>query len=129
MRMYGLIMAFGLLALPAAASAWGYEGHEVVADIARAYMNPVVQAKVNAMLATDIDNTLTGHDMASEATWADRFRSAGHAKTGAWHFVDTELDEPNLRDACFGYPAGGPMASQGPAQDCIISKIDAFTKE
>jgi hypothetical protein len=129
MRVLRLVVIFGVLAMPASASAWGYEGHEVVADLARAYMSPAVLAKVDAILSTDQDNNLTPHDMPSEATWADRFRGAGHPETGAWHFVDTELDKPNLRQACFDYPPSGPLASRGPAQDCVINKIDEFAKE
>ena len=116
-------------AFPAPALAWGYEGHEIIADLARMRLTPAVRAKVDAMLAVDTD-TLTAHDMASEATWADAYRSAGHRETAAWHFVDIELDHPDLTSACFGRPPlNGALASAGPAQDCVIDKIDEFTAE
>jgi len=128
MRHASRFIGLALFVLPANAFAWGFEGHEIVADIARAYMTPAALATVDAMLAADTD-TLTPHDMLSEATWADRYRGAGHPETASWHFVDTELDHPDLKAACFGFPAQAAVASQGPAQDCIVDKIDAFSRE
>jgi hypothetical protein len=110
------------------ATAWGFEGHQVIAAIARSYLTPAVRDRVDRMLAADPD-ALTNHDMAAEATWADRYRGAGHPETGNWHFVNIELDHPDLSAACFGFPSSGPMASQGPADDCIVDKLQAFTKE
>jgi hypothetical protein len=115
------------LSVPTGAFAWGFEGHEIVAAIARGYLTPEVRAKVDQMLAADQD-TLTLHDMLNESTWADRYRS-GHPETGDWHFVDIELDHPDLQSACFEFPAAGPVASQGPAHDCIVNKVSEFTKE
>ena len=45
--------------------------------------------------------------------------------------MDIELDHPDVAVACFGYPKipAGQSASQGPAQDCIIDKIDEFSRE
>ena len=83
------------LALPAPAVAWGNEGHETIALIARSYLTSDVRAKVNAILAADTD-TLTAPNMASRATWADAWRSAGHRETASWHFVDIELAAPDL---------------------------------
>ncbi|MEJ0008821.1 MAG: S1/P1 nuclease [Steroidobacteraceae bacterium] len=124
---YLLPAAICSLCLPSAASAWGFEGHEIVAAIAQGYLTPPVRAKVDQMLATDQD-TLTAHDMLAEATWADFYRNS-HKETSAWHFVDIELNQPDLKTACFGFPAAGPLASQGPAQDCIVNKIGEFEAE
>ena len=115
---------------PSLACAWGFEGHEIIADIARARLTPAVLAEVDALLASDADNTLTAHDMAAEATWADAWRGAGHRETAQWHFVDQELAHPDLTAACFGRPAlDGTPASAGPAQDCVVDKIAEFTAE
>jgi hypothetical protein len=122
-----LIAAIGALNFPAGAFAWGYEGHKIVAAIARGYLTPQVRATVDQMLAADQD-TLTAHDMLAEATWADFYRSS-HKETSDWHFVDIELDNPDLKAGCFGFPTSGPIASQGPAQDCIVDKITEFSKE
>jgi hypothetical protein len=43
--------------------------------------------------------------------------------------VDIELDHPDLKSACFGFPAADPVASQGPAHDCIVNKVSEFTAE
>ena len=122
-----LLAGMWALSLPTGAFAWGYEGHEIVAAIARAYLTPPVRDKVDQMLAADQD-TLTPHNMLDEANWADRYRS-GHPETGTWHFVDIELDQSDLRAGCFGYPASGPVASLGPAQDCIVNKLAEFARE
>jgi hypothetical protein len=127
----GLVVgaALSCAAAPSVALAWGYEGHEIIADIARGNLTPAVRAKVDAVLETDIDNSLTPHNMAQESTWADRWRSAGHSETASWHFTDEELDHPDLASACFGFPASGPLAAEGPAQDCLVNKVEQFTKE
>ena len=126
-RGLAVVAAMSALSLPAAALAWGYEGHEVVAAIARSYLTPQARTRVDQMLAADQD-TLTPHDMLDEATWADSYRRS-HPETFEWHFVDIELDDPDLKADCFGFPASGPLASQGPAHDCIVDKLAEFTQE
>ena len=61
------------------------------------------------MLTADPD-TLTAHDIASGATWADRYRDSDrggsrqrYEQTRQWHFVNIELDGPNLDRACLGH--------------------------
>jgi hypothetical protein len=116
------------------AVAWGNEGHEVVALIAQSFLDPTARKTVNAMLAADTD-TLTGHSIAEAAYWADKYRDSNEngarQNTRLWHFVDIELDGPNLKQACYGHlplPAG-TLASNGPPRDCVIAKIDQFTAE
>jgi hypothetical protein len=111
------------------ARAWGDLGHEVTALIAYRHLVPTARSALDAMLASDAD-ALTAGDFASRATWADKFRNA-HRETAAWHFVDIEIDQPDLKDACFGFPISPPgqWASQGPAQDCVVNKIDQFAAE
>ena len=127
-NMLKLVLASTLLAAPLPALAWGHEGHEVIATIARGYLTPAARAKVDAMLATDTD-TLTGPDMIARSTWADAWRSAGHRETASWHFVDVELDHPDLASACFSFPPQAQPPSAGPAQDCVVDKVDAFAAE
>ncbi len=123
-----------LAALPRPAAAWGDEGHAVVALIAESFLEPEVRAQVNALLAADTDN-LTAHDIASAATWADRYREANiggsRAKTRQWHFTDIEITAPDLDRACFNFPGlpSGTVASNGPAADCVVHKIDEFAAE
>jgi hypothetical protein len=123
--------------IPCSALAWGDEGHKIVALVAQQFLDPAVQEKVVAILAADPD-TLTAHDIASEATWADRYRDSDrngsrqhYEQTRDWHFVDIELGDPNLDAACFGHPPlpAGTIASNGPARVCIVDKIEQFTAE
>jgi hypothetical protein len=119
---------------PRPALAWGDEGHEVVALVAQAFLEPDVRKRVNALLAADTDS-LTAHDIASAATWADKFRDANingsRLKTRQWHFVDIEISAPDLDAACFNHPAipAGTAASDGPADDCVVDKIQEFAAE
>ena len=123
-----IVLAICTALLPAPALAWGSEGHEIIAAIARDQLAPAVRAKVDALLAADTD-TLTAPDMLARATWADAWRNAGHRETAIWHFVDTELDQPDLNSACFGYPPPAQPASAGPPQDCVVDKITEFEAE
>lgn len=136
-----VLSAFVFLALavmvPCPAFAWGDEGHEIIALIAEHYLDPAARAKVGMLLATDID-TLTTHDIASEATWADKYRDSDrdttrvrYEGTRLWHFVDIELAQPNLASACFGHPPLPPgiPASKGPPRACVADKIDQFAAE
>jgi hypothetical protein len=60
------------LTVPHPAFAWGDEGHRIIALIAKHYLDPAARAKMAMLLSADTD-TLTGHDIASEATWADKY--------------------------------------------------------
>ena len=133
---------FALLVLcvalhPRPAAAWGDEGHEIIALVAERFLETAVRAKITAMLAADTDN-LTAHDIASEATWADRYRDSDragdrrhYAQTRDWHFVNVELSDPNLDTACFGHPPlpAATVASNGPARACVVDKIEQFVAE
>jgi hypothetical protein len=128
-------LAFGFdLAASGPARAWGDEGHEVIALIAQSFLEPAVREKVTALLASDPDS-LTPHTIAAEATWADKYRDAdvngARQATRLWHFVDIELTAPDIDNACFGHPRlpPGRPASNGPAQDCVIDKINEFEAE
>ncbi|HEY2783176.1 MAG TPA: S1/P1 nuclease [Steroidobacteraceae bacterium] len=122
-----------ILALVAAlaspqAAAWGDAGHKVTALIAYRHLSAKARSSLDAMLASDSD-PLTLPDFASRATWADKYRVA-HRETAAWHFVDVEIDSPDLQGACFGFPPSPPgQSSQGPAQDCVVNKIEEFMLE
>ena len=134
-----LFLALFAVALinPHRATAWGDEGHKVIALIAEHYLDPAVRAKVGTLLAADTD-PLAGHDIASEATWADKYRDSDrhttkirYDATWRWHFVDIELSQPDLAAACFGHPPlpPGVPASKGPPQACVVDKIDQFAAE
>jgi hypothetical protein len=135
--LFGLAVIVLALGTTRQAFAWGDVGHAAVALIAERYLTPEIRARVHAMLDSDTD-PLAPHDIAGAATWADRYKHAGDRSqvvafrpTGKWHYVDIELDHPDLDAACYGHPPlkPGMAASQGPARACIVDKIDQFTAE
>jgi hypothetical protein len=125
----GVACAAPLMLATPNALAWGDQGHRVVGLIADHYLTADVRAQVNTMLATD-NSGLTATDIASEATWADKYRNA-HRATAAWHFVDTEISDGDIDNACFGHPTlpADTPASAGTAQACVIDKVNQFTAE
>jgi nuclease S1 len=140
MRPHIAIFLVGLMLLlcPATGHCWGDEGHEIVGLIAEHYLEPAVRARVIALLAQDASGLTRGTGIAEETTWADKFRDSDrdttqqhYLETRAWHYIDIELDRPDLDEACFRHPAlpPGSKASEGPADDCILDKIDEFRGE
>jgi hypothetical protein len=131
----GSILSLCCVTTPA--HAWGDEGHEVVALIAQHYLDPGVATKVNTILAADTTHLTPNTNIDSEATWADKFRDSDrnttkvhYNETHNWHYVDLEISGPNLNSACFGQPPlNGALASAGPAQDCVVDKINEFAAE
>src|ERR1022692_3225582 len=124
-----------LLSASRQAFPWGDDGHKVIGLIAQTCLTPDVNKMVTATLAADTDN-LTRHDIASEATWADKYRDENnrqdhYVQTQNWHFTDMEIDNPSLTAACFGrnsLPAG-TVASNGPDKAWAVDKIEQFQAE
>jgi hypothetical protein len=132
-----LILGMTLAAWPIGGRCWGEEGHEIVGLIAEQYLRPEVRVRVDQWLAGDT-SALTPTDLTDETVWADRFRDSDretsrlhYAQTFQWHFVDIEVESPDLDAACHGHPrlAPGTAASAGPAAACIVDKIDQFRAE
>jgi hypothetical protein len=123
---------------PPLAHAWGDEGHQIVALIAEHYLDRSAKLRVHRLLAADATGLVPDASMASEATWADRYRDSDrdagalrYQQTRQWHYVDLELTAPDMDRACFAHPAlpAGTPASAGPAADCVVDKIDQFEAE
>jgi len=132
LRLLGIVV---LMIAPHRACARGDDGHKTVALIAQQYLEPAVRTKIAAMLDADPDN-LTPHDLASAATWADKYRDSNNRRdhyeqTQNWHFVDIEINDPDIKAACFGRAplSPGTLASNGPAKACIVDKINQFLAE
>lgn len=92
-------------ALPA--SAWGPEGHDLIARIAEAQLTPEVHAKVLAILGP-------GVTMVSVSSWPDEIRRE-LPETATWHFIDIPIDQKRLgmtRDCLNG--------------NCVVQKIEDF---
>jgi hypothetical protein len=129
-----LLAAFVALQ-PGIARAWGDDGHMIVATIAYRHLTRSVKPKLDQMLRDDKDR-LTARDIANRATWADRYRDSDRSTgkqryelTREWHFVDLEIDAPDLDAACFGHPPAEVPASAGPAHACVVDRITAFAAE
>lgn len=104
-----------LLGQPAAALAWGSEGHRIVAEIAEQYLDPATARQVSDLLA--IENATT---LAQVSTWADDLRPQ-RRETARWHFVDIPI-----------HPAAGTPTAYDVARDCalgncVVAAIERFT--
>jgi hypothetical protein len=135
----------GPMPLCQSARAWGDEGHQIGALIARANLTDAARQQVDAMLLADTNaltggSALTPPDMISASVWADRYRDRGRNRpepnsylgTREWHFVDIEIDRPDFDQACFMHPGLPPTnvpASGGPAKACVVDKIEQFMTE
>jgi hypothetical protein len=115
------------LCAPAPVWAWGCEGHEAIALIAEAQLNPRALAAVNKILAENpIDPALSrfckleGLDaMANSSTWADDYRRTPEGKSSAaWHFIDIPRGAPR-GDVSRYCPVGS---------GCITSALSAQIK-
>jgi len=80
MKTLDILSVLLLVTAPHRACAWGDDGHKTIALIAEQYLEPAVKTKIAAMLDADPDG-LTPHDLASEATWADKYRDSNNDGT------------------------------------------------
>ncbi len=111
-----------LLAICPSAYAWGCEGHQIVAYIAEAHLDPHARGEALKILAASpIDPTLSRYcqpvskdPFADASTWADDYRSQ-YPETGPWHFIDI--------------PRGAHQGSLAPycrpATGCVVSALEA----
>jgi S1/P1 Nuclease len=129
----GIAAGVALALAAGEALAWGDEGHEAVGLVADHYLTAGARAALTQILSNPSDPPLPS-DIASRATWADKYRmssAARYAATHNWHFVDLEISGPDMNAACFnrfGQAVPGP-ASQGPPDDCVVDKIEQFEAE
>jgi hypothetical protein len=104
------------------ARAWGCEGHQIVAYLAEAHLNPRSRAAALKILAASpIDPSLSRYcqprsidPFADASTWADDFRTQ-HPETGAWHFIDIPR----------GAHKGSLAPYCPPATGCVVSALEA----
>ncbi|WP_083490049.1 S1/P1 nuclease [Stenotrophomonas daejeonensis] len=86
----GLVLAATAL-LPAPASAWGAQGHRLVARIAETRLEPRARAEIDRLLATEPRATLAGI-----APWADQLRAEDPdlgKRSAGWHYVNMAEDD------------------------------------
>lgn len=92
--------------LPVSASAWGNEGHQLIAVIAEERLTTVARAEVHRLLQIERSATL-----ASVASWADDVRNR---ETARWHYVNFRR-ELGCRFDAKSMCAGG---------DCVVAAIE-----
>lgn len=91
-------------ALPASASAWGWEGHHLVIRLAEKRLTPAARQRIQEILedepeADDCGDTSTLGMMLCGGMWPDSSRFNTHKKTYNWHFVDISLDHTDYSEA------------------------------
>lgn len=105
------LVTLAILALPPAmapVSAWGAQGHHVVARLAWALMTPAARSQATGLLGGGQDAFVSG------STWADDIRS-NRPETYNWHFVDIPSDK-----ARYDAARDCPPTEKG---DCVIAEI------
>jgi hypothetical protein len=133
-RNFYLCIAAAMLLLPSPALPWGDRGHEITGVVAYARLTFTAKKNVDALLAADRD-ALTGGDFVSRTTWADEYRDSDrqttrrhYEQTRNWHFVNIDIKTGRISGCNRKLPAGTP-ASAGPANACIIDKVEQFAAE
>jgi len=132
-----MVVAMAMTATaPQTAQAWGNDGHRTIGLIAEHYLSPAEKAEVDRLLALPIELDLPA-TIKDRATWADAFRDSDRNTTKVrynlthnWHFVDLELDKPDMKSACFG-DKPLPVAtdpSTADAHECVVQKIEEFRR-
>ena len=82
-RAIAIVLGF-VAGMPTPASAWGSEGHRLVAEVAQGQLTAAARADIDRLLALKPGSTL-----ASISTWADEVRSPS---TASWHYVNFPRD-------------------------------------
>ena len=103
------VIAAGLLTNASNASAWGTDGHRLVAEEAEPLLTPAARAEVDRLLKLE-----SGATLESISTWPDEVRSR---ETASWHYVNF------LRDGNCTFVAQRDCANGA----CVVGAIEAQT--
>jgi len=105
---------------PILSFAWGPEGHQVVADIARAHLSKTARQNVQKLLGND--------DLASVSTWADEVRPQ-RPETYGWHFVDIPMSAAGFSENrdCYRPDAKYPESLRD-HHNCVVDRINMFER-
>jgi len=110
-RVSAVLVAFIVATFPPSSirlSAWGAQGHHIVARIAWAMMTPAARDHAVALLGGGMDAFV------ASATWADEVRAARPGSSN-WHFVDIPVTA-----AHYDAKRDCPPTEKG---DCVIAAI------
>jgi hypothetical protein len=120
--------SLALLSSAIPAFGWGCEGHQIVALIARAHLNPAAAAAVDRLLLENPADPALNHycksadAMADTASWADEVRNS--TKTGLWHYVDIPLTEKKPGSLAAWCPPIVPAAAGKDQPGCVTNAIE-----
>jgi hypothetical protein len=107
-----------LTLISASSSAWGPEGHRIVADIAETRLTPIARLQVKELLGND--------NLAEVAVWADQVRSE-RPETYGWHFVDIPMEGSGFSEQRDCYrPQEKHPHSQQDHHNCVVDRITMF---
>jgi len=87
MRRFTAIVIAILLCLPKIVSAWGVDGHQIVAMVATDRLSPSAKAAIHDLIGNE---PISDPDVSS---WPDQIRNQ-FPETGPWHYVDIPADAP-----------------------------------
>ena len=107
-----------LISIAVPAFAWGPEGHQVVADIARSHLSAVAKLEVRELLGND--------DLAAVSTWPDEIKSE-RPETFGWHFVDIPRSSASFSEKrdCYRPEEKHPSSLQD-HHNCVVDRISMF---
>ncbi len=113
----GGLFVVALLA-PCVASAWGPQGHRLIAQLAWDQLTPNAKAQIQTLLQDEPEPTLPGI-----ANWADNLRATDKdlgRRSGPWHYVNIGGDRctfNQMRDC----PKGNCIVDSIPAQARLLA--------
>jgi hypothetical protein len=103
--LFVLACLYGLFA-PAAASAWGYQGHRVVGSIADHFLNAHARAEVKEILnppgSHDPSLGSTGFDLRKAGPWADCVKSVARLPDGTFKYTPND-QHPDYELPCIPF--------------------------
>ncbi len=108
---------FAVLLCPASASAWGVDGHKIVAIIAADNLTPAAASHVAEILGVSAHKRAIATAMEAASIRPDfEFRDEDPL-TKPWHFIDICLQDRRA-----------DVAARCPGGNCVTGKIDEYSK-
>ncbi len=110
-------LVFGVLLCPVSASAWGPDGHKIVAVVAADNLTPAAASHVAGILGVAANKRAIATAMEAASIRPDtEFREEDRA-TAPWHFIDICLQDRRA-----------DVAARCPGGNCVTRKIDEYSK-
>jgi hypothetical protein len=113
-------LLFLVISISTPSLAWGPEGHQIVADIARSHLTETTKHHIRELLGND--------DLAAISTWADEVR-AQRPETFGWHFVDIPMNTSGFSEQrdCHRPDEKHPQ-TRADHHNCVVDRIEVFER-